>query len=96
MVRSMSRIPLSSCSGSGAGFTMMVSPLALISIGSPAFKPTFFRSFLEGSISPLDPTFFRSTRTSDNVISPKIIWFRKIINVSEVYGHREVEFDVYH
>ena len=73
MVRSMSRIPLSSCSGSGAGFTMRASPLALISIWSPAFKPTFSRSFLDGRISPLDPTFFLSTRMSDNVISPKII-----------------------
>lgn len=96
MVRSTSRIPLSSCIGSGADFTMMVSPLALISIGSPAFKPTFSRSFLDGRISPFDPTFFLSTRMSDNLISPKVIYFRNVINISEVCGFREVEFDVYH
>jgi hypothetical protein len=32
---------------------------------------------LDGRISPLDPTFFLSTRMSDNVISPKIVSFGK-------------------
>jgi hypothetical protein len=32
---------------------------------------------LEGRISPLDPTFFLSVRTPDNLVSPKIFYFGK-------------------
>ena len=78
MGRSVSRIPFSSSSGSGAGLTMRAAPSALISMGAPGFKPTFSRSFLEGRISPLDPILFLSIRMSDIAVPPKDRYFRRL------------------